>query len=135
MKASRLCLNFIDSLAALQAFTSDKALMRKFKATCFEGKGHLAAKFHRMPTIHINWRWETLTAALDLQVPLHPILKDRFDKDALLATDGGGLLSNTIVTSVAKVLEQTDFLPAAEMYRDLGKVTAVFQNKNPVTPG
>ena len=123
VKSSRLYRDFVDSLTVLQSFTSDKALMRKFKATCFEGKEHLAAKFDRMPTIHINWRWETLTAALDLQIPLHPILKDHFNKDALLATDGGGLLSNTIVTSVAKVLAQSDFLPAAEMYRVLGKVT------------
>ena len=105
-KRSKLYKNFIDILIILQTFYCDKGLLRKFKATCFEGYEQLVSMFDNIPTVHIDWRWESLCKALDQNIPLFPVLKARFRKDKLEARDGSGMLSNSTVKSLDKTLKR-----------------------------
>ena len=110
--------NLLDLLIMLQALYCDKGLLRKFKATCFEDCQDLASMFDNIPTVQNCWRWESLCTALDLNIPLFPVLKAQFDKRKLDARDGSGMLSNSTVKSLDKIFkEEVNFVPVAEMMR------------------
>ena len=59
---------FLDHLRALQQFLSDKQLRRTFQASCLAGKPCFG-KFSKYRTVHIDWRWEFLSKALDHFIP------------------------------------------------------------------
>ena len=121
---SKLYKNFIDISTILQAFYCDKGLLRKFKATCFEDCKDLVSMFDNIPTVHIDWRWESLCTALDLNIPLLPVLKAQFDKDKLESRDGSSMLTNSTAKSPDKIFkEEVNFVPVAEMMRIYGKIT------------
>ena len=80
--------------------------------------------FDNIPTVHIDWRWESLCTALDLTIPLFPVLKTQFNKGRLETRDGSGMLSNSTVKSLDKTFkEEVNFVPVAEMMRIYGKIT------------
>ena len=123
IKASPLNTEFIAQLTTVQYFTSDKSLMRRFRATCFDGVPGAAKLFEAQPNIAIDWRWETISRALDTQIPIHETLRIHFDKNKVLSSDSGSLLTNQTVNNVDSVLKSSSFVPAGEMYHVLGKVT------------
>ena len=45
-----------------------------FIATCLVAGGPDAGKFKHYSTVHIDWRWEMLSIALDVLIPLIGIL-------------------------------------------------------------
>ena len=77
--------------------------------------------FNTYQTVHIDWRWEFLSQALDHFVPLSKDLKANFNAERILAGDSGAL-KNALVADVAKVLEVPCFLEACEMFRVVGKL-------------
>ena len=80
--------------------------------------------FDNIPAVHIDWRWESLCTALDLYIPLFPVLKAQLNKQKLEARDGSGMLIISTVKSLDEIFrEEVNFVPVAEMMRIYGKIT------------
>ena len=90
-KSNETFKNVMDVLTALVAFTSDSQLMRKFRATCCQGVSGGEKIMRSKADLRVDWRWETMTRALDHQVPVHATLRERFDAQKLASTGGGGI--------------------------------------------
>ena len=101
---------------------TDASLVRKFKATCFEGAKDEANRFQRQATTHIDWKWEFMSKATDRLLPHHPVIKRRFDAEKLRSSDSGQKLENMTIKLTGDVLKADNFLPLAEAYRIKGKI-------------
>ena len=122
LKASPVWKQFNDVLVARCTSTSDKQCMRKMQSIVSEVDAGSAKIFSTRATIHIDWRWETMNQALDLQVPLDAPLKKFFDKNKMLSKDGPGLLSASAIRNLDEALKtMPEFEEQAEAYRVLGK--------------
>jgi len=122
---------FQDILHPLIAFTSDSQVMRKFRATCLNNAD--LPMFKSKAVIHIDWRWESMTKALDSQVPIHNLFRARFDEKVLLETDSKTkVMQCSIIKNVAKAFTEMsalEFLATAEFYRVVGKVVENYAGK------
>ena len=112
---------WIDQLKTLTSFVTDASLVRKFKATCFEGAKDEANRFQRQATTHIDWKWEFMSKAMGRHLPQYPVIKRRFDADKLRSSDSGQHLENATTKLTGDVLKADNFLPIAEAYRIKGK--------------
>ena len=79
--------DLLDVLKPLVDFTSDTLLMRKMQGGICAGDNESAKCFATKAAIHIDWRWESMCKALDVQVPIHSKLKDTFDEQKLLTSE------------------------------------------------
>jgi hypothetical protein len=121
VKGLDLASRFMDCMLILQTFMSNKQLRRKFQTSCL-GVGHPdRSRFDAYSTVHIDWRWEFLSRALDTLVPLYETLQRFFDKAKML-TGETGMLTISVVASLAQVLATPNIVEFGEMLRVVGKV-------------
>jgi len=117
---------FEDVLQACVAFTSSTQLMRKFRGICLDPGPEEQKLFSTKAVIHIDWRWESMTKALDVQVPIHSTFRQRFDEQKMLSTESSTkLLQSSVVKDVRKALDsmpELEFMGCAEFYRVVGKI-------------
>lgn len=72
---------FIHQLRSIERFLSDKSLRRLFMATCIlPSERHLFAAYS---TVHIDWRWEMLSIALNQLIPKLRLMVLRWDRNKL----------------------------------------------------
>ena len=79
-------------------------------------------ELHRQGIIHIDWKLEFMSRALDRLLPQFDFLAERFNEQALLSSEGEKLLSSSTVKLTAKVLKSDSFKPSTHMFGALGKV-------------
>ena len=70
--------------------------------------------------MHIYWRWEFLSKALDHFIPLFDDLQLHFDEKLMLASESG-VLSGAVVKETARVLSVPCFIECCELVRVAGK--------------
>jgi len=129
MKASPEFSKFMDVLTVLVGFTSDSQLMRKFRATCLVGDPEGLKLMKSKAKVMIDWRWESMEVALDIQVPIHRKFRDKWDMRTMLSTEGPKLMQSGVVKAVDQAFQETpavEFLLGAEGYKVLGKVIAKY---------
>ena len=73
----------MESLRAVSAVLSDKQLRQKSQAECLIGTAAYP-RFTSYPRVHIDWRWEFLSAALDGLLPLWGDLVAYWDEVKML---------------------------------------------------
>ena len=110
---------FMEQLRSLERFLSNRELRAKFQASCL-AEADCKSRFNHYPTVHVEWRWEFLSKALDDLGPLFPLMQQHFDLAKILQSDAGVLHRND-VDEVNKVLQSETFLAYAEMLRVHGK--------------
>ena len=94
-----MAVEYIECLAMIEAFLSDKELRNRFVAFCCMDE--LEQRwFKTHPTIHIDWKWEFLAHALRELKPRLQILIDRFDVQKMLSGDSGKLSSQVVIACV-----------------------------------
>ena len=129
-KNNPLCAKFLEILHILTAFTSDTQIMRKFRATCLTEDVEAQKLFRSKAKIHIDWRWESMCAALDYHVPCHRKFRELYDQAKLCESDSDSkILTSATIKSVAKaftMMTALEFEFVAEFYRVLGKVVAKY---------
>jgi hypothetical protein len=120
VKGLDLASQFFDGLRVLQAFMSNLQLRNKFRVSCLAATPVLSASFKSYAVVHIDWRWEFLSKALDLLLPRMATIAQYWDESAMVRGESGMLNMGT-VTSVTKVLLIKNFVPFGEMLRCVGK--------------
>ena len=81
--------DFLERLLALTSFVNDSELRRRFQHVCLDGQEALENKFSGAAKLHIDWKWEYLSKALDYFCPRIPILAKYYDTAKLKAGDAG----------------------------------------------
>jgi hypothetical protein len=128
VKGLPLATAFMDCLLILQAFLSSTQLRRKFQVSCL-GFGHIAfSKFEHYAVVHIDWRWEFLSKALDKLVPLLEVLRSSFDF-AKMSLGESGLLSMALVKNLKAVLAKPHLEEFGEMLRVVGAILERYAHK------
>ena len=110
---------YFEQLRVMEAFLSDRQLRKRFQAQCLQGKSCLPL-FDSYGRVHIDWRWEFLSAALDKLVPLFPHMQAYFEPGKMMDGDSGSV-QRAIMTEIAAVLQSEHFLVYSEMLRVFGK--------------
>jgi len=119
--------NFIDELRIVQDFLSKKYLRRAFQAMCLSEDER--SQFHTYSVVHIDWKWEFLSRALNALVPLLNILALWFDASKLKGSING-VADETKVEAVGTVLRgNSNFAERAELFRVAGCVTKKYSSK------
>ena len=118
---------FLANLAVVQDFLSDKELRLKFVAECLRESSD-AALFKHYHVVHIDWRWEFLSKALDKLVPLFIPLRDRFDLARVSSGDAGPVRLG-LLRQVDVVLRKKFFVEFCEMIRISGKAVETTAHK------
>ena len=123
LKASDGFKDFKDVLHAFTAFASDSMIMRKMVLLCQDDPVS-AKNFTTKATIAIDWRWESMSKALDTIIPMWPALKAKFDMNALLQSDSTkGMLTQSKIRDCKQALDQMpQFVILAECYRHVGRI-------------
>ena len=62
--------DYLDKLRCVEGFLSDRALRRAYQARCEFESVKERDTFTHYSTVHIDWRWEFLSKALNRLVPL-----------------------------------------------------------------
>ena len=114
-KSNVLDKGFVDSLKVLSDFITDLSLVRKFKAECCTEAE--AKTFTRQATVHIDWKWEFLSRALDHLAPAYPLIKKRFDVQKMLYSDSGQKLTNQTIKNTGDVMLQ---ITSSQLLRCIG---------------
>lgn len=122
VKASPLYDGFIDVLKIIQQFLNDKHYVRKYRSMFLSNDSASDKVFSTGQKVHIDWRWEFLSLALDALLPKYKILKSNYVQRQLEATDAGGILRKSILRDLTRALEVEHWTVAAELYRMMGKV-------------
>jgi len=84
--------------------------------------------FNAHPVVHIDWRWEFLSKALDALLPLYEHMLRYWDEFKMLAGETSTLTSE-VVKQVSRALAIPRFLPLAEMLRVAGKSIEHYAHK------
>ena len=123
-KGDQLFSKFIDVLQPLVNFMSDTQCMRKFRAECCDDQARHV--FKTKAVVHSDWRWETMTHALDIQVPVHDEFRNRFNEAQLLQSESASkILQSSIIKNAKLALDKMpgiEFKSVAEYVRVIGKV-------------
>jgi hypothetical protein len=112
---------FTERLKALQRFLCKRPLRRKFVKSCLEAATDDEQQmFMHYSSVHIDWRWEYLSKALDKLIPLLDTLFKFWDESKMLIgeTDKS---NNSEICDVTKVQGCKHFIEFAEMLRVSGK--------------
>lgn len=112
--------DFITHLRALQSFMSNGDLRRRFQVVCMRGLA-AAKMFDHYSVVHIDWRWEFLSLALDRLLPVMPLLRAHFDLEKMAASGDKNTLSAGVLSDASKALKVPNFVEFAEMIRVKGK--------------
>ena len=110
---------FLEHLKVLESFLSNRTLRAKFQASCVQGQP-CCASFSSYATVHIEWRWEFLSLALDKLVPLFSDMQQHFSASKMLASESG-ILQSKVIKQVEVVLATPCFVEFAELLRVTGK--------------
>lgn len=113
---------FFNEVRVYCNFLSDVGLRRKLQHACMHG--HPQRKmFNHFPRTHVDWRWEFLSDALGILMPLLPVLASVFSLNAMLGTCSGSPSSSIELRNVAAALKNLDmFMIFAEMMLTLALV-------------
>ena len=111
--------DYIDLLRIFQNMLSQRPLREKFQESCIKGKACYSL-FNSYQTVHIDWRWEFLSKALDHLIPLIVYLRAHFDPQKMLAGDTG-MLKCALIKQVHDALQRPCFDEMSEMLRVAGK--------------
>ncbi len=79
--------HWINRLRQVEHFLSDGSLRRLFIHLFMRDEPGLLKHYS---TVHIDWRWEMLSKALDKLIPIFNILRDRFNLQTFLRSADGG---------------------------------------------
>ena len=118
---------FLEVLRVLLDFLSNKQLRQKFQAACLRNTPAFNY-FNSHPTVHIDWRWETLSIALDKLVPIYRFILQYWN-EAKMKQGETSQLNSQLILHVTRVLTMRYFLPYAEMIRVVGKSIEHFAHK------
>ena len=121
---------FIEALRALQDFLSDPKWRKKFQATCMAGdaRAHMFDHYH---VVHIDWRWEFLSRALDKLLVILSIFAECYDEAKILSSESSRPLTSHVVKSCTDaLLGMKNMLPEiADMLRAHGKALERFAHR------
>jgi len=121
-KNSSLCERWIDNLRTITSFVTDRLLIEKYKATCFEDDPGKADGVTVQKRVHIDWKWEFLSRALVELMPKLPELQQRVIAKKILKSDSTETLTNATVTHTEVSLKDKEFEPASELFWCIGKL-------------
>ena len=88
----------------LLAFLNKEYLVENFITKCLP-RGYSHDLFKSRPRIHVDWRWEFLSIALDTLVPLYLILKEFYDVATMGMNEAGKLVDSSLLRDVAEALK------------------------------
>ena len=111
--------DWITHLRHVETFLSDKKLRRKFQSTL---PPEFQPLFKSYATVHIDWRWEMLSKALDVLIPLLPVMISHWNEDLLLSSDSGKRLKSEDTKNCGKALKRPYFAELSELVRLHGKI-------------
>ena len=130
MKSAALSLSFMASflehLRALQDLLSSKKLRKKFQASCLPP--HVRGQFKHYSTVHIDWRWEFLSKALDRLLPLYPLMCLYWDEAKMRQGETDKIRDTTIV-QVSAAISFKSIPEIGEMLRVQGKALETTAHK------
>ena len=119
--------DYITHLNYIETLLSDKMLRRKFQSIL---PLPLRDLFKAYSTVHIDWRWEMLSKALVVLIPLLSILQQHFDVEKMKATDNKGRrVSTEKIANCAKALRVPFIAEFSEMIRCVGHILEEFAHK------
>lgn len=111
---------FLEALKSLQDFLSKRGLRKKFQAGCLQGRQALWMFFNTYGVVHIDWKWEFLSKALDKLLPLFSHIQTHWDERKMLA--GETTDSNSVtIKAVTQALRRCNDKAFGEMLRISGK--------------
>ena len=100
---------FIKKLRTLQTFLADKSLRRLFIALILNDHPD-RFRFYNYSSVSIDWRWETLSTALEHLCPLLDLLKQHFDLEKMM-TNKEGKSEARLLQGVSDILRGEHNLP------------------------
>ena len=113
--------DFIHKLRAVEDFLSDKSLRRAFQARCLRPED--VRLFEWYSTVHIDWKWEFLSKALDKLVVLIRIMIRDFDAKKISGAGKQSVTeSNKTNLCAAVFADEPHFPEMCELLRVLGVV-------------
>ena len=119
--------DFLDRLQVITTFTNSGDLRRRFQHVCLAGQPVLERLFATGARIHISWKWEFLTAALEYVIPRVLPLSQNLNINAMLASDRGSPLKDKAARDMQVALRDAKgFVATAEMSRIFCKVIDKF---------
>ena len=114
--------HWLNRLRSVERFLPDKSIRRLFMATCMEGHPE-QQRLKSYSTVHIDWRWEMLSRALDQLIPIAHLLRERFDLNKLLSkVEDGTKVDAEILREAHSALQIQHFLQCCEMVRSVWHV-------------
>lgn len=119
---------FLEHLSAMEEFMSTKALRNKFRVSCLGSNELLKAAFKNYSTVHIDWRWEFLSKALDRLIPLWPYMWEHWNETAMLSGETTSS-DRKCVKKVTIALKTAHLIEFAEMLRVHGAVLEFYVGK------
>ena len=115
VKKLEMAAKFFNALRAIESFLSNRQLRRKFQVSCLStAPPGVSQKFDGYGTVHIDWRCEFLSLALDKLVPLFELLRTSWDEDAVAQGESGDL-KRTVIKEMTNAVRMHNFLVFAEM--------------------
>ena len=113
--------NFVHTLRITVNFLNNKQVRQRFQVTCFLSGDAEAKHFSSGSTVHIDWKWEFLSLALEQMLPKFKIIRRKFSWQKMAHGDSGMLKNNTI-RDMAHVLKDDMFEGIAELYLMYGRI-------------
>ena len=92
---------FLEHLRIIESFFCNKELRSAFQHQCFRSYEERKLS-DAYSTVHIDWKWEFLSRALDKLVPLLSLVALRFTIESMTAS-GSSLLKTSLTTTVAAI--------------------------------
>ena len=111
---------WIKQLRAIEHFLSDKSLRRLFMATCMKDDPRKDL-FKYYSSVSIDWRWESLSKALDQLSPLFEILQEKWDLAKMMVSDDGKS-DAALLREVGEVLKTPYYYEFSEAIRVAGEL-------------
>ena len=118
--------HWLNRLRSLERFLCDKSMRRRFrKLFCQDDPNFLKA----YSTVHIDWRWEMLSKALDQLLPIFEQLRARFDLATFLEAEDAGSVDPVMVREAHAALNSEHFFELTALMAEHGKILERFAHR------
>ena len=118
--------HWLNRLKSIERFLCDKSMRRLFRLLFGQDDPEFLKSYS---TVHIDWRWEMLSKALDQLLPILRKLRERFDLDRFLRSEDGAKVDANVVREAHVAINSTHFPELSEMMRLHGKILEKYAHR------